>query len=76
MQLCNSSLLKPVKCSVAVNYYVVAQHVSINHSTKLQTRNQGRDKYSPEKFKTLHSNFDICSNIQRMKMKIYILITF
>jgi len=30
----------------------------------------------PEIFKTLHSNFDICRNFQRMKMKFYILIIF
>ena len=29
-----------------------------------------------ENFKTLHSNFDICRNFQRIKMKFYILITF
>jgi len=28
----------------------------------------------PEIFKTLHSNFDICRNFQRIKMKFYILI--
>jgi len=31
---------------------------------------------SPEIFKTLHSNFDICRNFQRIKMKFYILIIF
>jgi len=30
----------------------------------------------PEIFKTLHSNFDICRNFQRIKMKFYILIIF
>ena len=29
-----------------------------------------------ENFKTLHSNFDICRNFQRIKMKLYILIFF
>ena len=29
---------------------------------------------TPEIFKTLHSNFDICRNFQRIKMKFYILI--
>jgi len=28
----------------------------------------------PENFKTLHSNFDICRNFQRINMKCYILI--
>jgi len=28
----------------------------------------------PENFKTLHSNFDICRNFQRIKMKFYTLI--
>jgi len=28
----------------------------------------------PENFKTLHSNFDICRNFQKIKMKFYILI--
>jgi len=31
---------------------------------------------TPEIFKTLHSNFDICRNFQRIKMKFYILINF
>jgi len=31
---------------------------------------------SPENFKTLYSNFDICRNFQRIKMKCYILIIF
>jgi len=30
----------------------------------------------PENFKTLHSNFDICRNFQRIKIKFYILIIF
>jgi len=30
----------------------------------------------PEIFKTMHSNFDFCSNFQRVKMKFYILIIF
>jgi len=30
----------------------------------------------PEIFKTLHSNFDICRNFQRLKMKFCILIIF
>jgi len=30
----------------------------------------------PEIFKTLHSNFDICRNFQRIKMKFYIIIMF
>jgi len=30
----------------------------------------------PEIFKTLHNNFDICRNFQRIKMKFYILIIF
>ena len=30
----------------------------------------------PEIFKTLHSSFDICSNFQRIKNKVYILIIF
>jgi len=31
---------------------------------------------SPEIFKTLHRNFDICRNFQRIKMKFYIPIIF
>ena len=38
--------------------------------------NQGRAFASPEIFKTLHSNFDICRNILRIKMKFYILMIF
>jgi len=30
----------------------------------------------PKIFKTLHSNFDICRNFQRIKMKFHILIIF
>jgi len=29
-----------------------------------------------ENFKPLHSNFDICRNVQRIKVKFYILIIF
>ena len=45
----------------------------------VQVRNQGGGHLGhipPETFKTLHSNFDICRNFQRMKMKFYILIIF
>jgi len=44
-----------------------------------QVRNQGGafgTFASPETFKTLRSNFDICRNFQRMTMKFYILIIF
>jgi len=40
-----------------------------------QARNQG-GICPPEIFKILHSNFDICRNFQRIKMKFYILIIF
>jgi len=42
-----------------------------------QARNQGEafGAFAPLGiFKTLHSNFDICRNFQRIKMKFYILI--
>ena len=44
-----------------------------------QARNQGGGHLgicTPEIFKTLHSNFVICRNFQRIKMKVYILIIF
>jgi len=44
-----------------------------------QARNQGgifAAFVPPEIFKTLHSNFDICRNFQRIKVKFYILIIF
>jgi len=45
-----------------------------------QARNQGGGHLGhlppPEIFKTLHSNFDICRNFERIKMKFYILIIF
>jgi len=37
-------------------------------------RNHGGGFPPPENLKTLHSNFDICRNFQRIKMKFYILI--
>ena len=39
-------------------------------------RNKGGTFAAPEIFKTLHSNFDICKNFQRIKMKFYDLIIF
>jgi len=43
----------------------------------LEARNHGGGHLPPAKiFKTLHSNFDICKNFQRIKMKFYILIIF
>jgi len=46
--------------------------------TVRQARNQGGNLGigPPEIFKTLHSNFDICRNFQRIKMKFYIIIMF
>jgi len=39
----------------------------------LETRRATRGAFaSPEIFKTLHSNFDICRIFQRIKMKFYI----
>ena len=40
-----------------------------------QARNQGWGAFA-ENFKALHSNFDICRNFQRTKMKFYIPIIF
>ena len=53
----------------------------LNHWLDLaQARNQEGMAFgafaNPEIFKTLHSNFDICRNFQRIKMKFYILIIF
>jgi len=51
----------------------------ITQHTRSHARNQGGylGRFSsPENFKTLHSNFDICRNIQKIKMKSYILIIF
>jgi len=48
-------------------------------NTPTQARNQGGHLGQfapPEIFKTLHSNFEICRNFQRIKMKFYILIIF
>jgi len=46
----------------------------------MQARNQGGGRLGnlppSQIFKTLHSNFDICRNFQRKKMKFYILIIF
>jgi len=47
--------------------------------TPQQARNQGGGIWGichPEIFKTLRSNFDICRNFQRIKMRFYILIIF
>jgi len=41
-----------------------------------QARNRGGAFATPEIFKTLQSNFDICRNFQRIKMKVYILNIF
>jgi len=54
---------------------ICKQNLLKMHAT--QARNQGRGHLPPpEIFKTLHSNFDICRNFQRIKMKFYILIIF
>jgi len=46
-------------------------------STKARNQGRGHLGHSPlENFKTLHSNFDICRNFQRIKMKFYTLIIF
>jgi len=41
----------------------------------MQARNQ-RGRLTPENFKTLHSNFDIYRNFQRIKIKFCILVIF
>jgi len=52
--------------------------ISLFSNTVYQARNQGGHLgiCPPEIFKTLHSNFDICRNFQRIKMKFFILIVF
>jgi len=42
-----------------------------------QARNRGGGAFAPpEIFKAFHSDFDICRNFQRIKMKIFFLIIF
>jgi len=48
----------------------------LNNFEAEHARNQGGAFAPTEIFKTLHSNFDICRNFQRIKMKSYILIIF
>ena len=61
-------MLKCLHCFPLPDYYLISE---CRHM-----RNKEGTFAAPEIFKTLHSNFDICRNFQRIKMKFYILIIF
>jgi len=71
------SVIDILMCVILLNRLRFDQ---INFSERSGTRWQYRmpkhqgGKCTPENFKTLHSNFDICRNFQTIKMKFYILI--
>ena len=63
--------LSPVSLNIAVHLHTPLRQVPIRPGA------QPRGGHLPPViFKTLHSNFDICRNFQRIKMKFYILIIF
>jgi len=54
----------------------LAEHDICNSTVHVRNQGEHLEHMPPEIFKTLHSNFDICRNLQRIKMKFYILIIF
>jgi len=65
------------------SYFINCQRSKLGYRKKIHTTLQSGAQAGgnfvfclPEKFKTLHRNFDICRNFQRINMKFSILIIF